>query len=34
MAVNRASIPRQVSFENMQRSFGEDLLINKGSDIE
>ena len=31
MAVNRASIPREVSFDSIRRSFGEDLLINKGS---
>ena len=31
MAVNRASIPREVRFSDMERSFGEDLLINKAS---
>ena len=31
MAVNRASIPRKVSFEQIEKDFGESLFINKGS---
>jgi hypothetical protein len=30
MAVNRASIPRSVSFDGLESDFGRDLLINSG----
>lgn len=30
MAVNRASIPRSVSFEGLEYEFGKDLMINSG----
>lgn len=34
MAVNRASIPRSISFEGLESEFGKDLMINSGESLE
>ncbi len=34
MAVNRASIPRSVSFDGLESDFGRDLLINNGENSD
>lgn len=31
MAVNRASIPRTVSFDGLEEDYGKDLIINKNT---